>query len=70
MGPKLESSAERRLEAFRHGLTLDLFTRHGPFWDRVAPIRAEWGIEPVARIPPSPHPRRVHLPAIARPVRG
>lgn len=31
----LASSAERRLEAFRHTATLDLFTQHGPVWDAV-----------------------------------
>ncbi len=63
MGQGLESSAERRLQSFRRDLTLDLFTRNGPFWDLVEGIRHRWGIAAGARIPPTPRIGGVHLPA-------
>ncbi len=63
MGRLLESSAERRLQAFRRELTLDLYTRHGAFWEMVSRSRELWGIEPEARIPPIPQVVRVHLPS-------
>lgn len=63
MGKRLESSAERRLQAFRRELTLDLFTRRGPFWDEIRWIRSLRGIAAEARLPPGLHPGKVHLPA-------
>lgn len=63
MGQVLKSSAEGRLLLFRRDLTLDLFTRTGPFWDVVGGIRPRWGIAAEARIPPAPRISGVHLPA-------
>jgi hypothetical protein len=63
MGRVLASSAERRLQAFRHELTLDLFTRSGPFWTEIAKLRQTRGIvaEPW-RLRVELHTMPVHLP--------
>jgi hypothetical protein len=42
--------------AARRNLTLDLFTKHGPFWAAIVGLREEWGIAPVTAIPPFPPP--------------
>jgi hypothetical protein len=49
----------RRAQQVTHGLTLDLYLRTAPFWDRVREIRAAWQIDEVPReIPPRfGHPR-------------
>lgn len=64
MGRLLESSVERRLQSFRRDLTLDLFTRHGSFWERVDEVRRRWHIEVVARVPPAPDLDHAHLPPL------
>jgi len=46
----------------RRDLTLDLFTRHGPFWYRVDTVRRYWNIDPQERVPPQPDRDRPHLP--------
>jgi len=35
-------------------LTLDLFTRHGSFWDDIAELRSVWKVNPVTTVPPEP----------------
>ena len=40
MARLFESSAERRLQAFRCELTLELFTQNGPFWQEVEWLRS------------------------------
>jgi hypothetical protein len=62
MGKLLGSSAERRLQAFRRDLTLDLFTRHGLFWVEVCWLRDLRGITAESRLPPTLHPGKVHRP--------
>ena len=42
--------------AARRDLTLDLYTKQGPFWEAIAGLREGWGIESVASLPPSPPP--------------
>jgi hypothetical protein len=61
MGKLLESSAERRLQAFRRELTLDLFIRNGWYW-KVAESRKLLGLAVEARMPPDLDPNGVHLP--------
>ena len=58
----LGSSAERRLQAFRRELTLDLFTRHGPFWEDVRWVRSLRGVDAETVKPPELDPGKVHLP--------
>jgi hypothetical protein len=62
MGKRLASSKERRLQTFRRELVIDLFTRHGVFWDRVQWIRQLQHIEAVRQMPPLLEPNQVHLP--------
>lgn len=64
MGQVLESSAERRLQAFRCELTLDLFTRHGRFWEVIDQIREVWAIVVEEKVPEPLTSRAVHLPPI------
>lgn len=68
MSKRLESSAERRLRTFRRGLTLELYTRRGRFWEMVRWTREYTGTEPGQRMPPSLDPGRVHLPQQLKPV--
>lgn len=62
MGKRLESSAERRLQALRRELTLDLFTQRGPFWAEVRWLRSLRGVAAEALLPPALDPGTVHLP--------
>ncbi len=70
MGQRLASSMERRLQTFRRELVVDLFTRHGLFWDRVAWIRDLQRIEAESRMPPTLNPQSVHFPPWLKPDRG
>jgi hypothetical protein len=47
----LGSSFEARLRRCRHDLTLDVFTRHGPFWEAINDLRSRWNITPEIGLP-------------------
>lgn len=49
--PAAESTYRLKI---RRGLTLDLFTRYGAFWDAIAKIRYAWEIMPDTAVPPEP----------------
>lgn len=53
---QLDSGAGRALLRFRDELVLQLFFRHGAFWDAVRDVRTGWGIEAEIALPPNlPH---------------
>ena len=63
MGQRLASSMERRLQAHRHELVADLFTRRARFWEQVRWIRERKRVEAETRMPPPLNPDAVHYPA-------
>lgn len=62
MGRRLGSSAERRFQAFRRGIVLDLYLQRGLPWRHVHWIRTKSGIEATPQVPPTLDPGRVHFP--------
>lgn len=50
-GRELPSSAKQHFTRCLHDLTLDLFTRFGPFWKAVDEFRGKWDIDPVTKLP-------------------
>lgn len=83
MGSIREQAAQRSWQYDRRqALTLDLFTRCGPFWHDVTQIRRQWSVTAATELPPSPPPNdlralgvlraeqmpeRLHLPPIPPP---
>ncbi|MDP9355901.1 MAG: hypothetical protein M3R02_11600 [Chloroflexota bacterium] len=57
----LPSSADRRVQAFKREITLQLYLKDGLVWNAIRALRERWKIQPEVRVP-SPGDRR--LPSI------
>ncbi len=67
MASSREWSVNRRVEEHARLLTLDLFTRYGPFWAHIARLRREFGVVPPCRTPPRIPLDACHLPPTVPP---